>query len=127
MVDKRNGQISYKMSWKEVEEAIIHIANCTQDSNIDIYNIYGIPRGGSVPAVMLSHYMDKPIVLVEQIGKNTLIVDDIVDSGKTILRYKDKFMTAALCIKKETKTRPDYFLNSYYAEQWVVFPWEVQR
>ena len=39
-------------------------------------SIYGIPRGGLIPAVMLSHKLNLP--MVETIGKNTLIIDEVL-------------------------------------------------
>ena len=38
-------------------------------------SVYGIPRGGLIPAVIISHKLKLP--LVQTIGRNTLVVDDM--------------------------------------------------
>ena len=67
------------LSWKNIEDVINTI-------NPEIFkkykNIYGIPRGGLIPSVLISHKFNIPISLV--IESNTLIIDDICDSGETM-------------------------------------------
>ena len=43
------------ISWENVDEAIEVLAKQIEDSNIHYEVIYGLARGGLVPAVMLSH------------------------------------------------------------------------
>jgi len=94
----------------------------------DIQAIYGIPRGGLIPAVILSHLFDKPLLL--KIKKTydpskILIVDDIVDTGKTIKKYVKKgFLTTAIIINiNRCKVKPDFYPNE--TNIWVKFPYEV--
>ena len=50
-----------------------------------IKNIYAIPRGGLPLAVSLSHRLNLPIIMNEtEISPQTLVVDDIFDSGATL-------------------------------------------
>ncbi len=50
-------------------------------------NIAFIPRGGLVPAGFLCHLLDLPVLMRESdIGGDTILVDDIADSGMTMLR-----------------------------------------
>lgn len=83
--------------------------------------IIGLTRGGLVPAVMLSHFYDVPLVPVnlslrdfrndldnviseirQTVGldnlqnKNILVVDDIVDSGETLLELHKIFQSLLL-------------------------------
>ena len=48
--------------------------------NID--SVMGLPRGGLIPAVMISHELGIPLVINPT--KNTLVVDDINDTGHTL-------------------------------------------
>jgi len=58
--------------------------------SVNIDCVYGIPRGGLPIAVHLSHHLDISIANCELIAwdfyrdKKLLIVDDILDTGKTI-------------------------------------------
>lgn len=65
-------------------------------------------------------------------SKKVLIVDDIVDSGKTITallsylrnNHPDiEFQTASLYYKKNALIQPDFSL--YEAKEWINFFWEV--
>ena len=49
--------------------------------------IYAIARGGINPAIHLSYILDIPIVA--EPSKYVLVVDDVVDTGRTIKRYKN--------------------------------------
>lgn len=84
--------------------------------------LYGIPRGGIPVAYLLSSVLPNSLV-VESPEKADIIVDDIIDSGRTQKHYADRFPHIpfhALCDHiPSCVTRPK--------GQWVVFPWEVGR
>lgn len=78
------------------------------------HKIYGIPKGGLNIAYLLEKlgYGD----IVYNVEKATLIVDDIVDSGITKLRYQKKNPKAAFFAPYDKTKNPSL--------PWVVFPWE---
>ena len=85
-------------------------------------SIYGIPRGGLIPAVMLSHKLNLP--MVETIGKNTLIIDDMTDSGVTMNKMPGQW-TAVLFHKPHTSVfTPNVYSKLHEGDEWLVFPWE---
>ena len=85
-------------------------------------SIYGVPRGGLIPAVMLSHALDLP--LVDIIGRNTLVVDDMSDSGVTLSKMPGQF-TAVLYHKPHTSCfTPNVWSKLHEGDEWLVFPWE---
>ena len=85
-------------------------------------SIYGIPRGGLIPAVMLSHSTGLP--LVNTIGKNTLVVDDMTDSGVTMDKMPGQW-TAVLFHKPHTSIfTPNVYSKLHEGDEWLVFPWE---
>ena len=45
-------------SWDDVETSIERIVNEINEKELPIDSIYGIPRGGLIPAVILSHKLD---------------------------------------------------------------------
>lgn len=97
-----------------------------------VNRVAGIPRGGLIPAVMISHAFGIPYIsyssakgLSKYDRKKTLVIDDICDSGVTLLeaeRYD--FVTAALVTRKGSKTTPN--MSGYIAnhDKWFIFPWE---
>jgi len=91
----------------------------------NIKNIYGIPRGGLIPAVYLSHLTNLP--LTQTYGEHTLVVDDIADSGKTLKHYQTSgCKTATIFYRKESITKPDIWI--YEKEKdWILFPWETKE
>ena len=85
-------------------------------------SIYGIPRGGLIPAVMLSHKTGLPYV--NFIGKNTLVVDDMSDSGVTLDKSPGQF-SAVLFHKPHTSCfTPNVWSKLHEGDEWLVFPWE---
>jgi hypoxanthine phosphoribosyltransferase len=46
--------------------------------------VYGIPQGGAPLAVMVANYLGAELIQEPKIGMNTLVVDDLIDSGKTM-------------------------------------------
>ncbi len=64
-------------------------------------------------------------------GKKVLIIDDVVDSGRTLqvvseqvrLRGAKDVKSAALYYKPKSIIKPDYFIVE--TEAWVFFPWEI--
>ena len=108
--------------------------------------VVGINRGGLVPAVHISHYWDVEMVpvslslrdfkgrnLPELPNKNILIVDDIVDSGDTLLEIIKHYQnlnirTAALIYNEGQKCHsPTYYgkvINKFEKDVWITFPWE---
>lgn len=70
------------------------------------------------------------------VGKNVLVVDDLIDSGKTldyldgILHFSNQFMKYAVLYRKdETKCKIPYSDLFYYQEipqkEWVEFYYEL--
>ncbi len=87
-------------------------------------SIFGIPRGGIPLAVGLSEKLN--LHLVSKPNLKTLIVDDIVDSGKTRLRYKQN-QFASIHVKTYTPEdfRPQYYL--YQTDKWIDYFWETNE
>jgi hypoxanthine phosphoribosyltransferase len=91
----------------------------------NIENIYGVPRGGLVVAVYISHLLDDlPIVLraTDTDRGKTLIVDDIADTGKTLRKFTG-YKIATIYYHKQSIIKPDIWIYQK-VRQWIVFPWE---
>lgn len=122
--------------------------------------VVGISRGGLMPALIMSQAWDVPLDIIVtssydkedqqtqlKIGKPSylcfpdinkdskiLIVDDLVDSGKTMQAvvdlYKEKgfknIKTSVLIYKRESKFDPDYFAAGADEGVWIEFPYEKE-
>ena len=108
------------ISWEEVETLvnILHENILESDENFD--TIWGLPRGGLIPAIMLSHKTGIPYGT--DYG-NVLVVDDICDSGKTLQQLEHK--TAVLHYKPHTSIiEPTFYACKFKSDDWIVYPWE---
>lgn len=111
-----------KITWEELNDACKTAGSFLEVSKYD--GIYGVPRGGCVIAAILSKYINLPIL--ETPTSKTLIVDDICDSGTTLLRWpeNDKFTIFAKTIFDDGK---HYWVNKIIHDEWLVFPYEFQE
>lgn len=66
-------------------------------------------------------------------GKHILVVDDVADSGKTLVRAREylaefkpkKITTATLFYKPQSVYKPDFFAEE--TPKWILFPTEVRE
>jgi len=87
-------------------------------------SVCGIPRGGLVPAVYLSHLLDIP--LVQKPEKESLICDDISDSGETLKMYRNmRYSIATIYYHKQSIVEPDIWVYEK-TDKWIKFPWEIK-
>jgi len=109
------------MSWNEFENASRAIVYLLKTHHVT--SVYGIPRGGLPLAVKLSHLMSlKLIIDKKEITDTTLVVDDIADTGRTLLPFKDH-ITATIYYHLRSKIEPTVWLYEKH-DKWIVFPWE---
>jgi len=117
-------------SWQNFDDAVEVIANCVKaEGHLQhVEQIYGIPRGGLVLAVKLSHRLKLPLALLEDVVAygHTLIVDDISDSGETLGHIgKLATCTATIHMVAGTAFIPDIWVEERAKDVWIVYPWEV--
>lgn len=142
-----------KLSWDEISHDSKVLAEKVRPYHIS--SIIGLGRGGLIPAVIIANtlgiqkvynigafsytniirqdhllvyqYVPKDIAIGND---NVLIVDDLVDSGKTFKELAEnftlcKFKTATLYVKPKTAYYPDYYVSEVSNDDWIVFPWEI--
>lgn len=117
------GVMRYRPS--DFERDARYLAACIKKEGIlqELDSIFGIPRGGIVPARRLSELLSIPCVTEREISVRTLIVDDIVDTGRTLRSYLDRYPrnhTVAFWYDLTSTVRPTFFARL----KWIVFPWE---
>ena len=107
-------------TWSDFDNAVVHIANKCKYLNCS--GVYGVPRGGLCLAVALSHKLK--INLISEPKKNSLIVDDIYETGITLNSLKD--IEGAMFFVLFSKVKPTWWNTVFISEksEWIVFPWE---
>ena len=115
--------------------------------------VIGILRGGLIPATHLSHWFSCPLKSFEypdclknsflkktlKKNKNILLVDDICDSGHTLVQVSE-FLDENVSSRTKIRTTvlhynigQDIFAVDYYHKEinnveesrWVIYPWEL--
>ena len=114
---------------KDVDDILTHIKN----EGWTIKQIYAIPRGGLVLGVVLSNALGCELITKlegkNQFYDNVLVVDDIADSGKTLLSIPKIFLyrTITLFRKECTQFVPNKACRDCTKDQWISFPWEPKN
>ena len=124
------------LSWNDIEEQVNKLAEQINRMEKKPFYLYGIPRGGLIPATWLSHktgikYQQINSIQISKIAdlSHIMIIDDICDSGETIKKIKEDFpkcQTATLYHKETAIDKPDIYgeISTY---DWLYFPWENQQ
>ena len=107
-------------TWSEFDKSVEHIANKCRFREFS--GIYGVPRGGLCLAVALSHKLK--IELLSKPIKNSLIVDDVYETGLTLTTFKD--IEGAMFFVLFSKVSPTWWNSVHISEknEWIVYPWE---
>lgn len=108
------------ISWDDINVLVEDLCNRIKESGIQVKSITGIERGGLIPAVMISHKLSIPYVT--KINKDTLVVDDICDTGVTLKRSIAGY-TATLHYKPTAVYTPTFYAKEV-GKEWIVYPWE---
>ena len=133
------------ITYQQYGELLNNMASYLQNRNDLIFDAIVAPPRGALPiAVHLSHYLniknilisnhDLTMFLIEHKEPRLLMVDDIVDTGKTMHSYKTRitqcyscllFYTASLYYKERSIFEPNYYCMK--TDQWIVFPYEHEK
>ena len=141
--------------WDQFHQMGFELSQQLYELRPDLDTIVSISRGGHVLARILSDFLKLPIFSVsiqsytsiEQQGnvritqelaadmsdKHILLVDEIVDSGRTLergLEYLAGFRAAsvtsvAMHVKPKATHKPDFYVTE--TDEWVVYPYEVRE
>ena len=98
-------------SWYEFDRSVEYIAK--KCKFLEFSGIYGVPRGGLCLAVALSHKLK--IKLISEPIKNSLIVDDVYETGITLKTFKH--IEGAMFFVLFSKVNPTWWIVYTYEEK----------
>ncbi len=143
-----------KLTWDRIEEMCEQLAKQVGESGFKPDVLIGVARGGWIPTRIISDIihvykvasigvvfytsigktLEKPKLTqelnVDIGGKKVLLVDDVADSGESLILAKEKVQalkpaevkTATMHYKPKSKIKPDFFIEE--TDSWLVYPWE---
>lgn len=141
------------LTWNDIHTIIDDVVLRLSSYQFDA--VVGIMRGGLIPATLISYKLNIPLIAYGVSSyvndtqqtlreyqpmspniremRSVLVVDDISDTGTTLLHTISTIramspdcnvITAALIAKEQTLCYPQFYQNFYDKNTWVVFPWE---
>ncbi|MBT9138969.1 MAG: GTP cyclohydrolase 1 [Syntrophomonadaceae bacterium] len=115
-------------SLSDTYQAVGNLAEQIKNQKKQYDVIYGVPRGGVPVAMLLSQVMGIPFVpfipyLEKQKDVKVLVVDDVIDSGKTRRRFAE--YDFACLFQKFSTTEATYYAER--TKEWIVFWWEGEE
>jgi hypoxanthine phosphoribosyltransferase len=140
-----------KIGFGEIEEMINGFVGGNKEFLDKVEVVVGMSRGGLVPAALLAAKIDKPLIAAyinkqDEIffdrgdwisGKNILVVDDIIRSGKTLRLVKNHLEKSCwpqsvsffTLFKVKSLENKIYNIPSFSREigEDVAFPWDCGR
>jgi len=145
------------VKWEEVVEWCRRLAEIIESSGYSPSVIVAIARGGYVPARLLCDFLDVQELLSIQVlhwgraaeitavahvknpydidlsGKRALLVDDIVDTGDSVIVARDFILSrwrpaelkvaAMQWISPVAKIKPDFYVEEVKEWVWYQYPW----
>lgn len=126
------------VSYSDCQQAAGELARKINLSASD--RIYGIPRGGTIPAAILAGFAGATIV--DSLDKATIVVDDLIHSGATMNRIyveannpnKPLKNIRAFCALFDKRSLLDAEFSTCWKvgvvldpQSWLVFPWEIDN
>ncbi len=144
-------------TWNQIYDMLLHQTQKIQSDGYKPDIIIGVSRGGLVPSRILSDLLETKTLAFIQIeyydginqtkrepilkqclttdltNKKTLLVDDISDSGSSLILAKKhlqkqgakEIKISTIYAKPTTTTKPDY--HEKQTSSWVVFPWDAKE
>ena len=114
-----------KISWQQFNDDCVILKDKLQKASVS--HIYPVPKNGAYVAGRISaNSANSKFQLIvklnpKDIDFRTVIVDDLIDSGKTLNQFPNN-KKAVLYVKNKNKKKVDYYVREI--EGWIQFPWE---
>ncbi len=140
---------TFPVSWEQLHRDSRALAWRLLDQNEYFKGLVAITRGGLVPAAIIARELDirlvdtvcvssydwqdhsgevevlKPLAMT---GEGWLLIDDLVDTGKTARIVRDmlpKAHFATVYAKPQGRPLVDTFVTEVSQDTWILFPWDA--
>lgn len=144
----------YYVSWDEIQDRCVQMARHLKAEGRTFKRILAITRGGLFPAGIIArelgiHHVETICIKTyggkgeQDVGepellkpadpeylKDTLIIDDLVDTGTTLKYIKpmtENCYFLAVFAKPMGEPMLDLYHMTIEQEKWVMFPWDTRR
>jgi hypoxanthine phosphoribosyltransferase len=144
-------------TWSRIYNMLIELADKVRTNCFEPDILVGISRGGWLPTRILSDLLENPYITsvgvefyvgvyetnrepvltqplsVNASKKKILLVDDVVDTGKSAMLMKshlvgegaEEIRLLTLYYKPWSIIKPDFY--SMETSDWIIFPWEIKE
>lgn len=109
----------HKVTWQELAIEADRIAETWRGK---VSAVYGIPTGGVPLALLVAERLAVPVANEWHIGEATLVVDDLIDTGRTMSKYQGSSYIDAAFRKPYSPVR--FAPKARVVDDWLWFPWE---
>lgn len=143
----------FPISWEELHRNTKALAWKLNDINKNWKGVIAITRGGMVPACIIARELEilnietfcitsydvkeqsetkilkKPETVTEH-GEGWLVIDDLVDTGKTFelaRKHYPKAHYACIYVKPKGLEQTDTHITDFTQDTWVHFPWDMEN
>ncbi len=143
------------ISWTELQRDAKFIANQLMAKG-PFKGMIAITKGGLIPAALIARELDIKLIetvcvssygcsdtdgidqqqnelevikMIDGDGDGFILIDDLVDTGKTARFIRQKLPKAYFCTlyaKPAGKELVDLYVREFKQSQWVFFPWDIE-
>jgi len=150
--NKNSYQRNFPVTWEQFHRDSRALAWRLLDTKKKWDRIIAVARGGLIPAAIIAreldiHYVDtvcissytlmhqrelsilKSVTEFKDRGDKYLIIDDLVDTGKTGKAVRDMIpgaYFATVYAKPDGRPMVDTFITEVSQDTWVLFPWDSE-
>ena len=125
----------FTVSWDQIHRDVRQLCHLLIER--DFKGIVAITRGGLIPAALIARELNIRLIDticldimkgVDHDGEGWLLVDDLVDTGKTARAVREMLPKAhfvTIYAKPEGRPLVDQYLTEVAQQCWIQFPWDM--